>query len=744
MPNSQDYQVFEVPYLVGGLARHLTWRQMPPTHWYKARGFVVNDGALVTMEGYENYVTDILSPEYQDYFDSGAVYIHGRIVGVADYFYVHNEIDWAVVLRDVTDWECKLEKDSDTLYTALIQETHAGTVGALLFAIGAPYQGELFWLGSSAEPLSMDHPKRGYTCRLETPLVGTEQQNCPIIGIRWFQEEPGTNHLYACTTRDIYEYDAGAMGQSERITQVCTTGTAKFEDGGADKVVGTATKWDTAIYPGPGDGIEADQLIKADAHADSAWTRIKTVDDDTHITLAEDYRGAGTVGAVNYTIIKTYLSGPVTLDVARRYRWSTTGWKSGEPGKMWIATNGYDHVQKFDHYTPGTVMEDLGGLDDGAFIIGETPGVDVKSANVAITFMESLCLGGLREKPDGGSTTYEPLRIRWSDPRDAETYTPYKRRDLEGDDEIKNAKISGNTCVWLTTHGIHNQNFAASPIDFSFVRKASDIGTVAPGTMQTTGDGFIRFLSGDDLFAYDKVRTVRFGLEVRDLIFNTIIDEYASLAEAHYDPINAMYLISVPQVAGGSKWNYITLAYDLRTKTWTGPFDGFMCFGHWYETEAIPVIDEYTNLINSYTGPYDQRVGADTPVLLSGGRNGQLYKMFSGWENDRQDPDAEIIFGMTDLGRPGMKRLGWLTFTHKSGSHSASIYVGLSRDGRNVYEWVGPLYYPMAEVDGEDRKTILTVDRSANWFAFKIAGFKRNQPLEFEAIQAHFRLEGRG
>lgn len=726
MPESLDYEEFDVALLVGGLARHLSWKQIPPTHWYEGKGFEVQENQLVSARGYRLYAPSVLSPEYQDFFDLGSLYWCAAVAGVG-VFYIHNTANPTKVIKTIGEWQFRAEADGDGVYCTLA----AINVFAKYFHLISStfYSGQTWQLGEVTDPDDPAHLKREYRIRRITPLVGTVHENCPVIKLAGFEQSPGTHVLYAHTTRDIYKYDSvnKEFAPNDRKTQVYTTGLARFKSPTNYQVTGAGTLWVT-------NNMEVDYLIKADSDTDNAWTRIESVDGEIDLTLVEDYRGASSGLLTPYTIIKTYASGAITLAAARTYRWSSCSWVSGAPSSLYICVNGYNKIQKHDG--TAATMSDLTGLtalaEDGG-------GKAVNTARVVIPYMESLCIGGETDSING----YNPRRVRWSDPRDCQAYTAYKYRDLEGTDEIQAAEILGNTCVWVTTRGVHNQNFQASPIDFSFIRKEKEIGTNSPGTVKDTGDGYIRFLGPDDFYAYDLVRVQRFGQPIRDVIFASFNDDYAAMAEGHFDNETGLYLCSVPNQSE-DKWNWTTFAFDVRNQRWLEPMDRHMCFGQYYESEGKPVIDDITDLIDSRSELIDARHGISRRVVLAGGRNGQVYQIFHGRHRDYSDPDASIVFGMTDFGRPGMKRLGWLTFTHPHSEASLQVYVGLSKNGERLEEWVGPLSYSLEDVPGEDRQAILTVDRKAQWFAFRFDNLTRNQAITLESLKAHFRRESRG
>lgn len=83
-----------------------------------------------------------------------------------------------------------------------------------------------------------------------------------------------------------------------------------FTNGSATVTI--ASGFLTSVRPG--------QYVKADAHAETAWALVESVDSDTSLTLAGAYTGATVTGAASYTNFETATTGSgtsVTVDSSR-------------------------------------------------------------------------------------------------------------------------------------------------------------------------------------------------------------------------------------------------------------------------------------------------------------------------------------------------------------------------------------------------------------------------------------------
>jgi hypothetical protein len=733
--NSLDYRPFEIKTLAGGIIRDRRWNLVPPGAWQEAFAFIVDDEIAIKAPGYESWAIDIASPEFQDWIRSGACWAVEKKPSAADVFYCQGMDPsynvWAPLTP--TDWEAWLEKDTERdALGVLLAIADTPTVGAITMGMNGNYGGRAFGVLTPADPSITPNEKMKLLLRRKAGSlpVGTVALTCPIINMHVASFTSGDPQLYAATYRDIYMVNTTtrAITDTERVTPTYSTGTAT-SSASSPAIVGIGTGWVTA-------GIVVDGLFKFDDDPVTAWTRIQTVGTELSITLHEDYKGTVHGSGSAYTIIRCFM-GAVDLDTARKNRWwSMVTYNSGLPERLVLATNTFDRVLKHDGNVSNE-FEDLLGLD----AIDEGGNVDVEAARLVTVHSESVCLGATTE--DGN---FHALRVRWSDPRDAETWTPYKWRDLDGEDELQAVAHLERTGVWFSTNGIHNQTWIAAPLDFAFQRKERVLGCIAPGSVQSIPKQAIIFLGNDDFYQYDLIRPRAIGDAIRDLVFDDMNDDYIPMASSHYDEISQLYLFSYPTNDGGDLMNSRTVAFDLKRQKWLEPMEGFMAYTRFFESESIPFIDDVDVLIDEYDKFFDRREFAGTPMMLGADGYGGIHKLFTGKTADYADIDATLLTGMTNLGVEGLKRLGWITLQAYDTDGTIEIYVALSRDGRNVSQWVGPIVHSMGgPID--DFEVPITVDRTANYFAFRVRTVgghsSRAQDLRLESLKAFFRIEGR-
>lgn len=697
MPNSRLYREFHVERLTDGLKRGVRRSAVPLTAWYDSLGFSTRNLRARKVGGWRAFGTPILSPEFQDYHTQGVAITHNTIPLAGRTLVTVTGTDMTEFWTWAGTWEYRLLGDPDSYWTEVV----FAAVSSILLTTLYPGEQEF-----------VNEPRR-YELRRKDP-VGSSAQVCPVQTISSFFRSISEEQLFFHTGRDVYRHNPVDPSAPDRVTPKESTGTASLS---GTTVTGTGTTWVT-------DGVLEDHLFKFDADPDTAWTRIASVNSETEVDLADTYRGAGTSG--NYTIIRCYAAGAITVDAARRIFWSTSTYRGGQV--LYVATNGVDRIQK---NTGSGDMTDLAGLD----AIDEGSPVDVSSAKVAIPYWESLVIGNLQE-----NGVDAPNAVRWSTPLEPEVFKPFKRLTLEGDDAIVNAAVVAGNLVWFNERSVHNMVPIGPPFDFRTSRRVTGIGCIAPGSVQVIREQAAVFLGQDDFYLYDTTREQKLGTDVRNIIFDNLNDEYRNMIASTVLQDLGLYLCSFPATKEGDLWNWRTLAYDFEDGKWSAPYEGFMALGRFFQQTTIP-INADDRIINTVDDPINARASAGRPVSLAGSRAGEVYSIFDGLAQDTAPFEAWFTTGLSQLEYRGMKRIGYVVVHGDGTGANLELEVAQSMNGADV-SWSDPFPFTMEPGSSIEREKIVPVNLSTNYVGFRIRSREVSR-VEIDSISVFWRPRSR-
>lgn len=719
MPNSQEFQRFLIPNLGGGLQRAIRRSLQPPGTWFKAEAFRPLEGAAQKIDGFRPFSEEILSPEFQLELILGSasnvtVVVDGGMPSgfrttfdVAGFWELLGTIGTTLTGALGHNGQVLARIEEQPLYEALPVVTFVPLIG------GPPWT-QLICDGIYAGPPpgSVDWPT-GTRKRMVQTFAAPDVQ--PVQQLFSFFTSAGNEILYAATARDWYRWIPSGLGGSFSLLtpEITGPGTVNLQNGNP-VVTGTGTTFQTS-------GARAGDLF----HRGILAVLIQSVDSETQITLDTGWPG-GNFPTSSYTIRNIYQRQVANKEARKRY-WNVRNWLSGTPGKMIVATNGFDEVLKHDGAT--ATMQALGGL----------AAISVEAARVVVPFADRLLLGYTKE----AGTFYE-RRWRWSDLLDAETWQALKFKDLQSEDEIVAGELLSGFLVSLNSRSIHNIRQTDAPFDFNFGGGARipDLGCVAAGSVQAIRNQAIVFLGPDDFYEYDLTRARAFGQPVRKLVFDGFNDEMAGMIRSARFDEQRLYLVSIPQKDGGSLYNWKTLAYDWSEQRWHEPYEGFMAFTTFFQ-KAEGVIDDDDRIIDTVTELIDSRSGVGRPIPLAGGRSGQVMRIFDGADEDSAELVGVLELGSFDFGSDAIKNLGWVVLEAEGSGDVIEWFTGVSLNGEDILWDASPYTLTLKELDpSREADLLIPVDKVGKFFTFRIRAPFRNQLIRLHRIDCYWRPMG--
>lgn len=360
-----------------------------------------------------------------------------------------------------------------------------------------------------------------------------------IQAVPVFRSNLGTEYVLALTETDLVKLMGGTDETYQYLTSTYVTGEVASVSGAV--ITGDADANWTTDSPDLNAGdkfiINADHSAAIEPDAD--WGIISSVDNDTQITLTDNYAGSATSGA--YKIRRVY-----SVPAGERWQYASVAGK-------FCFVNGNTNGQYWDgSSTYATTLE--------------TVPTYTKQVRYCVCFANRLVTADLY---DADLTARNPWLLRWSkegDPTDWTDSTAGFNEFMDTEEPITGLGVSGSSIIVFkkTSYHIGNRTGQAnSPLEFP--RNKKGIGLYAPHSLVHVG-GTLAWMGLNDFYFLNGETAESIGGPIRKKFFDLVADDELVSVFG----INNLRYNEVLWVANTSVGQYV-FAYNWKEKSW-GPY----------------------------------------------------------------------------------------------------------------------------------------------------------------------------
>ena len=406
---------------------------------------------------------------------------------------------------------------------------------------GTSYTDEFGWYNSDKIRFRSGHPEKigGWAKYSSSTFLGTARS------LYNYASSSGTNYIGIGTHLKFYIADGSSYNDITPIRATTSAGDVTFSATNGDATITVAdtangaVKNDFVTFSGAatlGGLITADVLnqeyqIATIVNANSYTIEAKDTDGDTVTANSSDSGNGGSsvVGAYQINVgLDEYVSGS---------GWGVNGWGDGTFGTA--AT--LDATNQLRIYSQDNFGDDLvfnpraGGIyywDESSGTstravnfssLGSASNVPTKSLQIMVSDVDRhiICFGS---NPIG-SSTLDPLLVRWSDQESAVDWTPTSTNSSGGVKISSGSKIVGalrtrqEILIW-TDSALHSMRFVGAPFIFSFNELKAGVSMMSPNSA-VNANGMVYFMDRGGFFTYSG-QVSPLPCSVRDYIYSDI------------------------------------------------------------------------------------------------------------------------------------------------------------------------------------------------------------------------------